>query len=94
MGLARFAWEWFRRQIVEDVPEGDAVCEFDCRKLQCRAGEWETCERRLQHAAGELMPPPKLSSGPRLPEVVRETGSPGRPDGGVDSRVPQRVPER
>jgi len=66
MILARVAWQWLRRQIVEDVPEADAICEFDCRKLQCRAGEWETCERRLQYAAGELMPPPKPNVGPAL----------------------------
>lgn len=41
---------------MDDVPEGDALCEFDCRKLQCSVGEWEVCERRLQRASGELMP--------------------------------------
>lgn len=64
MNLVRAAWGWLRRQIVDDVPEGDAVCEFDCRKLQCNVGEWETCERRLRQAAGELMPSREPDCGP------------------------------
>jgi len=56
MSLPRDIWDWVRRQFIDEVPEGDALCEFDCRKAQCTDGEWETCERRLHHAAGELMP--------------------------------------
>jgi len=56
MSFPRNIWDWVRRQFIDEVPEGDALCEFDCRKLQCLEGEWETCPRRLQHAAGELMP--------------------------------------
>ena len=62
MNLVRSAWGWLRRQVVEDVPAGDALCEFDCRKPQCSTVAWETCERRLHNAAGELMPPQKLDS--------------------------------
>ncbi|HEY1183237.1 MAG TPA: hypothetical protein VGE89_03565 [Bryobacteraceae bacterium] len=62
MNLVRSAWAWFRRQVVEDVPAEDALCEFDCRKPDCDVGAWETCERRLQNAAGELMPPQKPAS--------------------------------
>lgn len=62
---------WFTRQVVQDVPAGDALCEFDCRKLQCHVGEWESCERRLQNAAGELMPSQKLAAE-QTPE--RSTG--------------------
>lgn len=47
---------WLSEQIVGDVPAGDEICAFDCRKGQCTAGEWETCRRRLDRAAGELMP--------------------------------------
>jgi len=64
MNLLRSAWGWLRRQIVDDVPPEAALCEFDCRKPQCYAGEWETCERRLHNAAGELMPPPNPGAGP------------------------------
>jgi hypothetical protein len=42
--------------LIQDVPEVDALCEFDCRKLQCTSEEWASCERRLHKAAGELMP--------------------------------------
>jgi hypothetical protein len=38
---------WVTDQIIQDVPVGIEVCEYDCRKSQCTAGEWETCERRL-----------------------------------------------
>ena len=53
--LFRFR-QWVKGQIVQEVPKGIELCEFDCRKEQCAVGEWETCDRRLQHAAGELMP--------------------------------------
>jgi hypothetical protein len=56
MSTPRNIWDWLRRQFVDDVPEGDALCEFDCRKLQCTEEEWKVCDRRLHHAAGELMP--------------------------------------
>jgi hypothetical protein len=38
-----------KAQLVQDVPRGDALCEFDCRKRQCKMGEWQTCERRLRY---------------------------------------------
>jgi len=49
-------WQWLKDQMVQDVPEGDALCEFDCRKGQCDEGEWASCERRIQKAGGELWP--------------------------------------
>ncbi|MGA3326585.1 MAG: hypothetical protein ABSF45_19120 [Terriglobia bacterium] len=68
MSLPRDIWDWVRRQFIDEVPEGDALCEFDCRKPQCTDGEWETCERRLHRAAGELMPlnkpAPETVAGP------------------------------
>jgi len=62
MNLLRNIWEWVQGQFVSEVPEDDALCEFDCRKPQCIEGEWENCTRRLQHAAGELMPAKKPAS--------------------------------
>jgi hypothetical protein len=44
----RRLWKWIKDQVVQTVPEKDAVCEFECRKLQCTGGEWEICQRRLQ----------------------------------------------
>jgi len=56
MNFLQNIWDWVREQFAGWVPEDDALCEFDCRKPQCREGEWEICTRRLQRAAGELMP--------------------------------------
>jgi hypothetical protein len=47
---------WITDGLVADVPSGDAMCEFDCRKTQCTRGEWATCSRRLAQASGELSP--------------------------------------
>ncbi len=50
--------QWLRGRIadriVQDVPVEIAVCEFNCRKAQCRQDEWTNCPRRLhgQEAAG------------------------------------------
>jgi hypothetical protein len=44
----RRLWRWTKQQIVQDVPDEDALCEFDCRKKQCSAGDWAKCENRLQ----------------------------------------------
>jgi hypothetical protein len=59
MNLLQNVWNWVSGQIIGEVPEEDALCEFDCRRLQCAEGEWESCERRLHRAAGELMPAKK-----------------------------------
>ena len=50
------AWQWFRAQFVQEVPEESSLCEFECRKGQCTLDEWKSCARRLSKAAGELMP--------------------------------------
>ena len=43
---ARKAKRWLKDQIVEDVPDRLALCEFGCRKQQCRMGEWEGCNTK------------------------------------------------
>ena len=48
----RNAKRWLGDQLIEDVPDSLALCEFGCRKQQCRMGEWEQCERRLRHLQG------------------------------------------
>jgi len=58
-GAISRAWRWVKGQIVGEVPQDIAMCEFDCRKGQCMQDEWETCERRLSGASGELKPGPK-----------------------------------
>jgi len=52
----RKMWQWLKDQIAQEVPEADALCEYDCRKEQCTEEEWATCERRIHKAAGELWP--------------------------------------
>ena len=54
------AWQWVKGQFVQEVPQDVALCEFDCRKLQCTMGEWETCARRLETLALQ-----KQSSAPK-----------------------------
>jgi hypothetical protein len=40
--------QWLKAQLIQDVPEDIAACEFECRKIECRQGDWETCENRLR----------------------------------------------
>ena len=42
------SWHLLKAQIAQEVPEADAVCEFDCRVEQCTALEWSGCERRVR----------------------------------------------
>jgi len=60
----RRLWLGFKGQWIKEVPEDMALCEFDCRKGQCYHDEWESCERRISKAAGELMPPASAASQP------------------------------
>jgi len=40
-----------KSEIIQDMPLDIELCENDCAKPQCSLGEWENCERRLQHVA-------------------------------------------
>ena len=40
--------QWFKTRLIQEVPEEIAACEFECRKTECREGDWETCEKRLR----------------------------------------------
>ena len=53
--------EWSRGQFIGEVPEDSAICEFDCRKSECGEVEFQNCKRRLERAAGELMPAERSS---------------------------------
>jgi hypothetical protein len=35
------------QSIVQPVPDGLALCVFDCEKTECTADEWAHCKRRL-----------------------------------------------
>jgi hypothetical protein len=50
------SWQSVRSEFVQTVPEEIALCEFDCRKVNCTVEEWKMCKRRIQKAAGELRP--------------------------------------
>jgi hypothetical protein len=63
-GSLRQLWQRLKRQWITVVPDDIAVCEFDCRKGQCLYDEWDSCERRISKAAGELMPPTPPGSPP------------------------------
>lgn len=49
--IGRRIWTWITTGWVADVPEDIACCEFNCRKLQCQQGQWETCEYRIRYLA-------------------------------------------
>jgi hypothetical protein len=49
-------WQWIKDEIVQDVPEEIALCEFDCNKAQCTQEQWLACSRRLAHAARKATP--------------------------------------
>ncbi len=42
---------WTRANFVDEVPPGDACCEYGCRKTQCRLDRWIECENRLAYVA-------------------------------------------
>jgi hypothetical protein len=56
-------WAWLKRQIVQEVPEDIAACEFDCgcvfecRKNQCASSELRTRERSPAMTPPELVLP-------------------------------------
>jgi hypothetical protein len=47
-GRIRQVVQRFKAGWIQDVPEELAPCEFECRKAECRQGEWATCPNRLR----------------------------------------------
>jgi hypothetical protein len=45
---------WLKDQFVADVSPEDACCEFECRKTQCRFGDWVNCSARLSYLAATV----------------------------------------
>jgi|SRR5690348_12901673 len=68
----RQLWRRFgTRQLIGDIPDDIALCEFDCHRGHCSYGEWASCARRISNAAGELMPDrPKVISS-ETPDLAR-----------------------
>ena len=46
---------WLTDQIIQDIPSDIAVCEYDCRKIQCTSVEWEACESRCAQPHNPLI---------------------------------------
>ncbi len=49
--VSRRLWNLITKGWVANVPADVACCEFNCRKLHCEQGEWESCENRLKYMA-------------------------------------------
>jgi hypothetical protein len=41
-------WQRITRNIVQEVPVEDGLCEFDCSHLECRTERWQSCENRIR----------------------------------------------
>jgi hypothetical protein len=41
-------------KLIPEVPEEISACEFDCRKRECRMGDWSKCVRRQQAVSGTI----------------------------------------
>ena len=55
-GFLKSLGAWVKGEIVQDVPEDSALCEFDCQRDQCTHEEWDNYDRRKRAARGEIMP--------------------------------------
>lgn len=46
--LRRSLWQRIKGVVIQDVPEPDELCEFECPHLECTASKWRTCDNRLR----------------------------------------------
>jgi hypothetical protein len=58
-------------QCIEDLPEDEAPCELDCRRVQCGEREWMRCRRRLRRFTDQLTPNLESDSGRSLDSYMR-----------------------
>ena len=59
VGYFRRLKQWIHSQWtqeIQEIPEEIAICEFDCRKWECREGIFETCKRRFRTASKIHLP--------------------------------------
>jgi hypothetical protein len=54
-------WRFLMDQLIQDVPESIAVCEFDCRETDCTSERWVSCERRLRTIQGTPRAPERAA---------------------------------
>jgi hypothetical protein len=47
-------WQNVKRQMVDDVPEALAICQFDCGRAECLLDAGIACERLSRKGGGEL----------------------------------------
>jgi hypothetical protein len=40
----------WKNNIVQEIPDEIACCEFLCRELECSHKRWETCPNRIEYA--------------------------------------------
>ena len=64
----RRARNWLANEVIQDVPDELAACEFDCRKQHCTSDDWSSCERRLKAMEGLMV---GRNSGPELSNSLR-----------------------
>jgi hypothetical protein len=67
------------RRWVTEAPAEDAVCEFRCRKAECRHSEWAQCDYRLRGGLPADLP---ASGG----------GPAARPDAAAATELDHRSP--
>jgi hypothetical protein len=78
MKLLQNVLDWSWGQIIGEVPDDSAICEFDCRQSECTDLEWQNCTRRLRRAAGELMPAERSPLGALAESTPVHNGIPPR----------------
>jgi hypothetical protein len=61
--ILRF-WRWIKVQVIQEVPSENAVCEYDCKILECAEDKWENCENRLRKPGDLRTPTPEKSPSP------------------------------
>ena len=70
---------WLKRQIIADVPTEDAICEFDCRKSECRFDDWARCKNRLDYLKLTRRAEAERNGGRRVGALARMNRSVQRP---------------
>jgi hypothetical protein len=78
--MIRTVWRQFVDQAVQDVPGSLAVCEFDCRAVDCPPGAWAWCAHRL----ARLEPRRRASAAAGAAGTLHDV----RPDRRRDGRRP------
>jgi hypothetical protein len=62
-GVWNSCFRWFSGHLLGEGHDDIALGAFDCKRTPGPEEEWATCERRINRAAGELMPEPSSPSG-------------------------------